>query len=201
MPSEKDQVASIDFDELADLCLRHRCFQSPSLFHGVLTGQLCCQEHFARDHWLLLLGQLLGNETDPLEGADKLLALGLLDQALEALSSSGLDFEPLLPDDLYELEERFIALVQWVQGFLKSLKAAKLEARELSDEAREGLDDLERLVAFGKENLQADENNEKDFIAIAEFVRMVTMLLYTELHPGKPQVEKVNKAEQPKTLH
>ena len=104
-------------------------------------------------------------------------------------------------DLLYELEERFIALVQWVQGFLKSLKAAKLEARELSDEAREGLDDLERLVAFGKENLQADENNEKDFIAIAEFVRMVTMLLYTELHPGKPQVEKVNKAEQPKTLH
>lgn len=198
MSSEKAQVASIDFDELADLCLRHRCFQSPSLFHGVLTGQLCGQERFARDQWLVLFAQLLGNESTQLEGDDKLLALRLLDQTLEQLSASSLDFEPLLPDELYELEERFESLVKWTQGFLKSLKAAKLEENELSVDAQEGLKDLERLVALDKENLIPDEDNEKDLTAIAEFVRMVTMLLYTELHPGKPQVEKT---EQPNTLH
>ncbi|HKM14616.1 MAG TPA: UPF0149 family protein [Marinospirillum sp.] len=198
MSLERDQAASIDFDTLADLCLRHRCFQSPSLFHGVLAGQLCGQARLARDHWLLLLSQLLGSEKAQLEGDDKLLALRLLDQALETLSAGGLDFEPLLPDELYELEERFVALVQWVQGFLKSLKSANLAERELSAEAQEGLDDLQRLVELGKENLQADEANEKDLMAITEFVRMVTMLLYTELHPGQPQVEKV---EKPQNLH
>lgn len=198
MLSEKEPSLLIDFDALADLCLKHRCFQSPSLFHGVLVGQLCGQERLARDHWLLLLSQLLGSEAAPLENTDKLLALGLLDQALETLSAGGLDFEPLLPDELYELEERFVALVQWVQGFLKSLKSVNLAERELSAEAQEGLEDLQRLVELGKEQLQADEGNEKDLMAITEFVRMVIMLIYTELHPGKPQVEKV---EKPQNLH
>ncbi len=198
MPYERDPMTFIDFDTLADLCLRHRCFQSPSLFHGVLVGQLCGQERLARDHWLLLLSQLLGGETVELKGGDKILALGLLDQALETLSAGGLDFEPLLPNELYELEERFVALVQWAQGFLKSLKSVNLEEGELSAEAQEGLEDLQRLVELGKENLQADEGNEKDLTAITEFVRMVIMLIYTELHPGKPQVEKI---EKPQSLH
>lgn len=198
MSSEKAQVPIVDFDELADLCLRHRCFQSPSLFHGVLAGQLCGQERFPREQWLVLFAQLLGDETTQLEGLDKKLALQLLDQTLEQLSASGLDFEPLLPDELYELEERFEALLKWTQGFLKSLTAAKLEVTELSAEAQEGLQDLERLVALNKENLPADEDNEKDLTAITEFVRMVIMLLYTELHPGQPQVEQ---AQNPKKLH
>lgn len=198
MSSKQAQMPLIEFDELADLCLRHRCFQSPSLFHGVLAGQLCGQERFPRDQWLVLFAQLLGNESTQLEGEDKQLALSLLDQTLEQLSAGGLDFEPLLPDELYEIEERFMALVKWTQGFLKSLKAANLEERELSTEAQEGLQDLERLIALNKENLPDDENNEKDLMAIAEFVRMVAMLLYTELHPGLPQVEQT---EKPKNLH
>lgn len=198
MSSKQVPTPLIEFDDLSNLCLRYRCFQSPSLFHGVLAGQLCGQERFPREQWLVLFAQLLGNETTQLEEDDKQLALGLLDQTLEQLSAGSLDFEPLLPDELYELEERFVSLVKWTQGFLKSLKAAKLEERELSTEAQEGLQDLERLVALDKENLPADENNEKDLTAIAEFVRMVAMLLYTELHPGLPQVEKT---EKPKTLH
>ncbi|GLR64866.1 UPF0149 family protein [Marinospirillum insulare] len=198
MSTEKAQVGRVDFDELADLCLRHRCFQSPSLFHGVLAGQLCGQERFPREHWLVLFAQLLGNETTELEGKDKQLALQLLDQTLEELSASGLSFEPLLPDELYEIEERFEGLIKWTQGFLKSLKSAKLEESKLSKEAQEGLEDLERLVALDKENLPPNEDNEKDLTAIAEFVRMVIMLLYTELHPGQPQVEK---AKNPKNLH
>lgn len=198
MSSKQAQSPLINFDELADLCLRHRCFQSPSLFHGVLAGQLCGQERFPREQWLVLFAQLLGDEAAELKGVDKQLALALFDQTLEQLSASSLDFEPLLPDELYELEERFESLVKWAQGFLKSLKAANLEARELSTEAKEGLQDLERLVALNKENLPPDEDNEKDLTAIAEFVRMVIMLLYTELHPGQPQVEKT---EKPKNLH
>jgi uncharacterized protein YgfB (UPF0149 family) len=193
----KNQV--VDFDALADLCLRHRCFQSPSLFHGVLTGQLCGQQRLPREQWLLLFGQLLGSDQSVLEGDDRQLALDLLDQVLEALSAGSLDFEPLLPDDLYELEERFSALVKWIQGFLKSLKAADLENLELSEEAHEGLDDLQKIVTeAGNATLHADEDNEKDLIALQEFVRMVAMLVYTELHPGQPQVENPKK---PTNLH
>lgn len=194
MPSDTTKNQSVDFEALADLCLRHRCFQSPSLFHGVLTGQLCGQQRLPREQWLLLFGQLLGSEQSVLEGEDRQLALDLLDQVLEELSAGSLDFEPLLPDELYELEERFAALVKWIQGFLKSLKAADLENLSLTEEAREGLDDLQKIVTeAGHARLYADEDNEKDLIALQEFVRMVAMLIYTELHPGQPQVENPKK--------
>lgn len=198
MSSETANNRSVDFEALADLCLRHRCFQSPSLFHGVLTGQLCGQERLPRDQWLLLFSQLLGQEQSVLQGDDRQLALDLLDQTLEELGSGGLVFEPLLPDELYELEERFAALVKWVQGFLKSLKAANLAEDALSAEAREGLDDLQKIIDAGATQLYADEDNEKDFTALAEFVRMVALLVYTERHPGRPQVENPG---QPGTLH
>ncbi len=188
----------VNFDELADLCLRFRCFQSPSLFHGVLAGQLCGQERLSREHWLLLFAQLLGAEK--LEAADEYTALQLFDQTLEELSTNGLNFEPLIPDELYELEERFSALVKWTQGFLKSLTSAQIEERELSTDAKEGLEDLHRLAAIEVDELPADEQNEKDLTSITEFVRMVAMLLYTEIHPGTPQVEKAANPNQP-TLH
>lgn len=194
MSSDAAKNQSIDFDALADLCLRHRCFQSPSLFHGVLTGQLCGQQRLPREQWLLLFSQLLGENQSVLVGDDRQTALELLDQTLEALTAGSLDFEPLLPDDLYELEERFTALVKWIQGFLKSLKAADLENLELSQEAKEGLDDLQKIVTeAGQTRLYADEDNEKDLMALQEFVRMIAMLIYTELHPGQPQVENPKK--------
>lgn len=197
MSTSSKTQPQVDFEELADLCLRHRCFQAPSLFHGVLAGQLCGQERLAREHWLLLFSQMLGLEDGTLAGADEITALQLLDQTLEELSSGGLGFEPLLPDDLYELEERFNALVKWTQGFLKSLTASQVTSSRLSKDASDSLEDLQRLVNLGSQDLPASEHNEKDLTAITEFVRMAAMLIYTELHPGMPQVE----ASQKPTLH
>jgi len=189
MSSDVEKKAGICFETLANLCLKHRCFQSPSLFHGVLTGQLCGQERLPRDQWLALFAQLLGDQAE-LQSDDKQIALELLDQSLEQLGAGHLEFEPLLPDELYEVEERFGALVKWVQGFLKSLKATQIGDKDLTDEAKEGLQDLERIVVAGDVAPAATEDNEKDLVELTEFVRLLAMMLYLELHPGQPQVEK-----------
>lgn len=188
MSSDGEKKLGVDFEALANLCLKHRCFQSPALFHGVLSGQLCGRERLPREHWLLLFEQLLGEQAQ-LDQSDKQLALELLDQTLEQLGSGHLEFEPLLPDELYEVEERFAALVKWVQGFLKSLKSSQAEDKELTQEAKEGLDDLERILAAGDAAPAATEDNEKDLLELTEFVRLLVMMLYLELHPGQPQVE------------
>ncbi len=192
MSSDSEKALSVPFETLADLCLTHRCFQSPSLFHGVLTGQLCASERLPRDQWLLLFGQLLGQEV-VLKEAERQVALDLLDQTLQALGSNQMDFEPLLPDELYEVEERFTALIKWLQGFVKSLKAAGLDEKKLSQEAQEGLEDLNRILAVGDQKPGDSEENEKDLYELTEFVRLVAMMVYTEQHPGQPQVDKVAK--------
>ncbi|SFC32331.1 hypothetical protein SAMN05660443_2260 [Marinospirillum celere] len=189
MSSDAEKNLPVCFETLADLCLKYRCFQSPSLFHGVLTGQLCGQDKLPREQWLLLFTQLLGEQVN-LPEQDRKLALELLDQTLEQLGSGQMDFEPLLPDELYEVEERFAALIKWLQGFLKSLKAAQIDQEKLSQEAKEGLSDLEKIVEAGDLTPAANEENEKDLHELSEFVRLVAMMLYLELHPGRPQVEK-----------
>ena len=197
MSSDVENNTAISFETLANFCLKHRCFQSPSLFHGVLTGQLCGQERLPREQWLALFAQLLGEQTQ-LQDEDSKLALELLDQTLEQLGAGHLEFEPLLPDELYEVEERFAGLVKWVQGFLKSLKATDISNKELTAEAREGLQDLEKIVEMGDATPAATEDNEKDLIELTEFVRLLAMMLYLELHPGQPKVEKPQSGS---TLH
>lgn len=182
------EVSGPTFDQLADLCLRYGCFQSPSLFHGVLTAQLCASQSPLRTHWVALLSQLLGTEVAAMSAQDQQLALEWLDATQDQLGSSQLDFEPLLPDDLYELEERFSALIKWIQGFTKAFQAAKVEAKQLSQEAQEGLEDLQRILAAAGEQVFDGEDNEKDMMELVEFVRLLALMLFTELHPEAPQV-------------
>ncbi len=179
----------LNFDQLADLCLSQRCFQSPALFHGVLTGQLCGNQGLSKDQWLALFTQLLGDPPPALNEEQQQLAFTLLEETQTTLGSPQLDFELMLPDELYELEERFSALIKWIQGFSKSLKAAGVEIASLSAEAQEGLQDLQAIEAGGQPPLGSSEDNEKDLTALIEFVRMLAMMIYLEMHPGRPQVQ------------
>lgn len=197
MTSPDTSNEPLDFDRLADLCLQMGCFQSPSVFHGVLVGQLCSTQPLSAAHWELLFGQLLG-EQQQLDANGKALAQQLLQQTQESLSDGQLNFEPLLPGELYELEERFAALIKWIQGFRKSLKAAGIKPEQLSKEAAEGLDDLVNIEKQASTQLQASEDNEKDLTELVEFVRLLAIMIYLETHPGQPQVEQPQ--EQP-TLH
>lgn len=186
------------FEDLANLCLNHRCFANPSLFHGVLVGQLSSRQGLKRNLWLTLLGQLLNLEETSLSPAEEELALDIYDASLEELTSGGMEFNLLLPSDTYELEERFTGLTSWVQGYLKALKANKVEEEKLSKEAEEGLDNLAELAKVDGRSLEENEENEQDLTQIAEFTRLLVLMVYTELNPGQPQVEQVKNAP---TLH
>lgn len=182
------------FEDLANLCLNHRCFSNPALFHGVLVGQLSSRQGLKRNLWLTLLGQLLNLEDASLSAAEESLALDIYDASLEELTSGGMDFNLLLPDETYELEERFVALTSWVQGYLKALKANKADEEKLSKEAEEGLDNLAELAKIDGRSLEESEDNEQDFTQIEEFTRLLVLMVFTELNPGQPQVEQVKNA-------
>ena len=69
---------------------------------------------------------------------------------------------------------------------------ADSELRERWSQAlREALSDLEGL---GRIDTDIDDSpeNENDLFALTEHARMAAMLLYTEQHPGMPQVEQTD---------
>ncbi len=176
-----------DFSTIADLFLLHGSMQSPAFLDGRLCAGLALNDLTAGD-WLEAVCLDLGVEQPrDRDSAEALLAWRR--QALEALADSALNYEPLLPDELYSLAERARGLRDWTLGFLEVVEEAGEALRQRwSAPLREALEDLSALAAM-ETDLEESAENENDLFALAEHARMAAMLLYTEQHPGQPQVE------------
>lgn len=176
-----------DFSTIADLFLLHGSMQSPAFLDGRLCAGLAMHDLTA-EAWLEEVCLALGVE-QPRDEPSAEHFLGWRRQTLDVLSGSELTFEPLLPDDLFSLAERAQGLKEWTLGFLEVVEDAGSAPRESwSPALREALGDLEGIAAMEVE-LEESTENEGDLFALAEHVRMAAMLLYTEQHPGLPQVE------------
>ncbi|WP_148252413.1 UPF0149 family protein [Aidingimonas lacisalsi] len=179
----------LDFSTIADLFLLHGSLQSPAFLDGRLAAGLGLHD-ISAEAWLTEVCEALGVE-QPKDPASAEGFLGWRRQALDALSAAELNYEPLLPDELFSLTEQARGLQEWSQGFLEVVNEVGVDTRNAwSANLREALDDLE-AVAVMEVELDDDSENENDLFALAEHARMVAMLLYTEQHPGQPQVDQV----------
>ncbi|WP_111415285.1 UPF0149 family protein [Billgrantia lactosivorans] len=176
-----------DFSTLADLFLAHGSMQSPAFLDGRLCAGLALHDLTA-EAWLeeVCLGLGVEQPRDR-DSAEALLAWRR--QTLEALADSALNYEPLLPDELFSLAERARGLQEWTLGFLEVVEEAGDRPRQgWSSALREAIDDLAALGDM-QTDLEESAENENDLFALTEHARMAAMLLYTEQHPGQPQVE------------
>lgn len=176
-----------DFSTIADLFLLHGSMQSPAFLDGRLCASLALHE-LSASGWLeeVCLGLGVEQPRDR-ESGEALLEWRRL--TLETLADSSLNYEPLLPDELYSLAERAQGLREWTLGFLEVIEDAGSEPREgWSAPLREAVDDLVALAAM-ETDIDDSAENENDLFALTEHARMAAMLLYTEQRPGQPQVE------------
>jgi uncharacterized protein YgfB (UPF0149 family) len=177
----------LDFSALADLFLVHGSMQSPAFLDGRLCAELALHD-LSAEAWLeeICLGLGVEQPRDR-ESAETLLAWRR--QTLDALADAALNYEPLLPDELFSLAERARGLQEWTLGFLEVIEDAGDSPRQgWSQALREALEDLEALGTM-ETDIEESAENENDLFALTEHARMAAMLLYTEQHPGQPQVE------------
>ncbi|WP_110649003.1 UPF0149 family protein [Salinicola peritrichatus] len=179
----------LDFSTVANVFLAHGSLQSPAFFDGRLCAELALHD-LSAERWLEEVSLALNVEQpDSREDAD--ILLGWRRQTLDALAAAELNFEPLLPDELFSLAERAQGLKEWTQGFTEVVNEVDGETYERwSPPLREALEDLGQLAAI-EVDIADDAENENDLFALTEHARMAAMLLYTEQHPGQPQVEQV----------
>ncbi len=96
----------------------------------------------------------------------------------QQLARGQLDFNLGLPDDEETLETRVKALACWLGGFLSTLG----EVGSGFPKTREGREVLRDLVEISRVDPPpvATENDERDFLEVAEYVRMAVQFLYDE---------------------
>lgn len=185
-----------DFSTIADLFLLHGSMQSPAFLDGRLCAALALHD-LGSEAWLETVCLGLGVE-QPRDRASAETLLAWRRHTLAALADSALDYEPLLPDELYSLAERARGLSEWTQGFLEVLEEVGEAPRERwSPALAEAIEDLATLSTMATD-IDDSAENENDLFALTEHARMAAMLLYTEQHPGRPQVER---ADAPDTRH
>ncbi|WP_189443640.1 UPF0149 family protein [Salinicola rhizosphaerae] len=185
----------LDFSTVANVFLAHGSMQSPAFLDGRLCAELALADLTA-ERWLEEVCLAL-NVEQPQSPEDAEILLRWRRQTLDALAAAELNFEPLLPDELFALSERAQGLKEWTQGFLELANEVDGDTYDKwSPQLREAVEDLGQLAAMEVE-LEDDAENENDLFALTEHARMAAMMLYTEQHPGQPQVEQVDDAELP----
>lgn len=111
-----------DFSDIADTFLLHGSMQSPAFLDGRLCASLALHD-LSAEGWLEVVCQNLSVEQPRDEPSAERL-LGWRRQTVEALSASEMNYEPLLPDDLFSLGERAQGLKDWTLGFLEVIEDA-----------------------------------------------------------------------------
>ena len=152
---------------------------SPSELHGLLTGIVCVTQAPTSEEWQQILTTL------EIPALDEQVLNALVDEAedvFHALSDDELDYLPLLPDDEHALVDRVQALADWCAGVVLGFGLASGHIRP---DEKELIEHLKDVVVVECEESDDDEEGEKRYQELYEFVRLINV----SLSLGRKKVE------------
>lgn len=185
-----------EYDEIQD-CLGGATGGSAAAeAHGTLCGLTCIADDDLPDAWIQNTLADAGAAADD-DNAHAHEQLEALHQAtLGVLHGTQFEFELLLPGDEIPLGLRADALGRWCQGFLYGLAVRGLKTfDDLPEELREVLEDLSQITEAQFADGEGEEEGEKAYANLVEYVRVGVQLVYDELNP--PQAD----TRRPAQLH
>ncbi|MCP5145495.1 MAG: UPF0149 family protein [Gammaproteobacteria bacterium] len=146
--------------------------------HGMLCGMLCNPETFDAQLWLR---QVVGEDAPPVStGGEAGVLWALLRQTRSAIVDEELSFRLLLVDDNRQFTRRVRSVANWCRGFLVGFGiAGVVDISVLSEDCRGFLSDLKQ-ISQADEKSALDEDNERAFEEIVEYVRIGVLMLREE---------------------
>ncbi len=159
-----------------------------SELHGVLTGLICAGYSFEGSDYLKMLNDLFNNG-DALPNKLRMTVKLMFGQLWQDILDDSYGFNLLLPDDDDSLVERGHALGMWVQGFNLGFGLQQTKTATFSEDVKEVLSDFAEIANLSDE-IEEDETTEQAYFEIAEYVRISSLLCFTELGtPPEPNTQ------------
>lgn len=184
----------LDYDRINNLLSQHHILSDAAEVQGILCGMLCAGMSLSDQQWQSVLADCINEgERLPDEVADSLNAL--FNQLCQQFVEADYALQLLLPDDASPINDRGLALIHWVQGFLLGFGLRQENPAQCSDEVREALNDFSEIARM-EEPMSADEASERALQEVVEYVKISALYCYSEL--GQSLLDDQN--EQPK-LH
>ena len=172
------------YESLADLTARANLPMSPAELHGLATGLLVADTSASEDHFLqLVLEEPEQGDVLAVENAQSLLELFQVTR--EALQTTTLEFEPLMPNDDETLAERVDTACEWARSLLYGLTEQGVHQRtDLTEDVSGFVNDLME-ISRGGYAYEKGEEGEMVYADLLEYLRMGTLMVQEELQPIK----------------
>lgn len=167
------------YDALSQQLERENMVLCAAELHGMLSGLAASGALLTDDEWLALVADL-ANEGNVFSRSMKTLLSELDQQIKDALADPELSFQLLLPGDEELLAERLKALIQWVQSFLAGFGVNPHNLSHASEDVREAITDMTEIARLSDE-VDTDEDAERAFYEVGEYVRVSAIICFNEL--------------------
>ncbi len=178
-----DSAASL-FDQWERWLAQEHMIISAAELHGMVTGLLASGQRAAGSEWLPVLADLANDGEDFSVGMK-----GRIDELGKTIRTDlgcpELSFQPLLPSDDEPIGDRIIALTEWAQCFLVGFGVNQQNLQKASADLREGIQDLAEIAQLSPDAV-ADEDSERSFYEVAEYVRITAIMCFGELGQMPP---------------
>lgn len=178
------------FDQWERWLMQEQMIISAAELHGMLSGLLASGQQATGREWLPTLIGLIHDEAE-LSPRLKTKIERLGQQVRADLECPDLSFEPLLPPDAAPLNDRIIALTEWAQCFLVGFGMNQQNLQKASADLQEALRDLAEIARLAPEAV-ADEESERSYYEVAEYVRITAIMCFSELGDLPPLVNPNN---------
>ena len=174
-------VSQFDFEELANQLMEQGLEASPADLHGCLSGLLASGASHEAEAGIDGLVQALDMALHG-ELAEQVMALYVA--TAQCLDNDEYDFYPLLLDDSADIVSRTSALAGWCRSFLAGFTQGSVGAgRQLNvlpGDSSEILRDLAAIAEADLEELAEDEEAEKSYAELTEYIRFAALNAYAD---------------------
>ncbi|WP_375752577.1 YecA family protein [Vibrio sp. HN007] len=167
---------------------------SPAELHGLLTGMLSGGLSLNDQSWQPLI---FDYTNDGMGWGTRALAVAetILKTTTTELTGTGMDISILLPDEESNLLDLADALSEWVNHFISGLGLINVSLKDMPEDVKEALTDLEEI---GKLGIDEDDDMEEqaDLLEqVIEHVKACVLTIHAQ-YGKKPDSE-----EAPQTVH
>ena len=147
--------------------------------HGILVGMLAGGMPLESREWLEAMADFI-NAGEPLSPKIKNMLIGHFNETCQQLLEPDFALVLCLPDDAAPINDRGVALTNWVQGFMLGFGLFQADLTGCSEDVKEALQDFAEIARMNGE-MDEDEESEQALFEVMEYVRVSSMLCFNEM--------------------
>lgn len=169
----------LQFETITQVLTEHDVIVDAAEIHGMICGMLCGGMALSDQNWKVVIQDTANQGTSlPSPVADILTEL--FNKTCQQLVDAQFELTLQLPDDASPINDRGLALINWVQGFLLGFGLQQQNLDGCSEDVKEALEDFADIARM-EEPMNEDEESEKALFEVIEYVRISALLCFNEL--------------------